>query len=62
MSSIRTLFQRINDDERAQGLAEYALVLAMVSLVCVGTVQTLGLSVKPSLVSVTTTLGSVVGP
>jgi Flp pilus assembly pilin Flp len=62
MSSIRSFLQRFNDDERAQGLAEYALVLAMVSLVCVGTVQSLGLSVKPSLVAVTATLGSVVGP
>jgi Flp pilus assembly pilin Flp len=40
--------RRLRRDEEGQGLAEYALILALASLVCVGSLATLGESLSPS--------------
>jgi len=49
MSTLDRLFvqairvtQRGQSDERGQGLAEYALILGLVALVCIGALSTLG--------------------
>lgn len=36
-------------DERGQGLAEYGLILALVAVVCIGAVRTLGTDINGAL-------------
>ena len=39
----------LRDNERGQGMVEYALILALVALICVGVLATLGGLVKSTL-------------
>jgi pilus assembly protein Flp/PilA len=46
MTKIQNLFARIAREEDGQGMVEYSLILALVSVVAIGTLTTLGTNVK----------------
>jgi len=54
--AIRTLFGRFLRDERGSTAIEYALIASGVSIVIVGTIATLGASVKSFYTGVATAL------
>jgi pilus assembly protein Flp/PilA len=49
---------RLLDKESGQGMVEYSLILALVSVVAIGTLTTLGTNVKGIFTSSATALGT----
>ena len=58
MSSLRRFLKSIRRDERGQGMVEYSLILALVSVVAAGTLSTMGNSVKSVFTNATSILGA----
>lgn len=58
MQFLRQLLKKVRRDERGQGVVEYALILALVSVVAAGTLSTMGTSVKGSFTNAANILGS----
>ncbi len=56
-----TLFKNLWNDESGQGLVEYALILALIAVVCILAVTALGTSVKGKLNEAVTGLGGTPG-
>jgi pilus assembly protein Flp/PilA len=56
LNIITKLYNFINDDE-GQGLAEYALILVLVSIVAVGALTALGGQITTVFSTITTNLG-----
>ncbi|HTH71656.1 MAG TPA: Flp family type IVb pilin [Candidatus Saccharimonadales bacterium] len=56
MARIAMATTGIASDEEGQGLVEYALILVLVSVVCIGLLAALGLKVGDVFTSITTTL------
>lgn len=46
--TVATMLSRWMRNESGQGLAEYALILAFIALVCIGALSTLGTSLAAS--------------
>ncbi|MDB5098776.1 MAG: Pilus assembly protein Flp/PilA [Cyanobacteria bacterium RYN_339] len=46
MQAIKTLVSRIVKEEEGQGMVEYSLILALVSVAAIGTLTTMGTNVK----------------
>ncbi|MDB5098777.1 MAG: Flp/Fap pilin component [Cyanobacteria bacterium RYN_339] len=58
MTSLRKLLQSLRRQERGQGMVEYSLILALVSVVAAGTLTTMGTSVKAVFTNATSILGA----
>lgn len=54
---IRQFLTRMRDDERGASLVEYALMLALIAMVCIAAVSTLGGTVSESFSEMTSELG-----
>jgi pilus assembly protein Flp/PilA len=46
MTTLRQLLQNFRREERGQGMVEYSLILALVSVAAIGTLTTMGTNVK----------------
>lgn len=46
MQAIKTFVSRIVKEEEGQGMVEYSLILALVSVAAIGTLTTMGTNVK----------------
>lgn len=46
MQNIKNVFVTLVQDEEGQGMVEYSLILALVSVVAIGTLTTLGTQIK----------------
>jgi pilus assembly protein Flp/PilA len=57
VARIQTALYAAQEREEGQALVEYALILALVSVVAIGTLQTLGTNVVGRLGDVATALG-----
>ena len=42
MASVRSLISHLRDEERGQGLAEYALILALIAIIAIAALVFLG--------------------
>ena len=58
MTALNNFLKALRREERGQGMVEYSLILALVSVVAAGTLTTLGTSVKGSFTNATSILGS----
>jgi pilus assembly protein Flp/PilA len=66
MKMLKTVLDRLNalrllDKESGQGMVEYSLILALVSVVAIGTMTTLGSNVKSIFTSTSTALSTTTG-
>jgi pilus assembly protein Flp/PilA len=59
ISRLRTFFDRFHRDEDGQGLAEYALILALIAIVAIVALIYLGSQISDKLSIVGSTLDSV---
>ena len=59
ISRLRTFFDRFRNDEDGQGLAEYALILALIAIVAIVALIYLGSQISDKLSIVGSTLDSV---
>jgi pilus assembly protein Flp/PilA len=59
ISRLRTFFDRLRRDEDGQGLAEYALILALIAIVAIVALIYLGTQISDKLSIVGSTLDSV---
>ena len=46
MQNIKNLFVTLVEEEEGQGMVEYSLILALVSVAAIGTLTTMGTNVK----------------
>jgi pilus assembly protein Flp/PilA len=46
MTTLRQLLQNFRREERGQGMVEYSLILALVSVAAIGTLTTMGTNMK----------------
>jgi Flp pilus assembly pilin Flp len=58
MTTLRQLLQNFRREERGQGMVEYSLILALVSVVAAGTLGSMGKSLQSSFTFATNILGS----
>lgn len=56
-STVKTLLNRLIRDERGQDIAEYAIMLAVILIIVVGTVKLIGTTANNTFSSVASTLG-----
>lgn len=55
--TVKTLLNRLIRDERGQDIAEYAIMLAVILIIVVGTVKLIGANANNTFSSVANTLG-----